>query len=191
MALTSDVTQAAPARPYSVSTLRNYIRTWEEIYGALPRSRRDNAVQLVGPLLDIFDSAYEVGVGRQSAIKDRIAEALRDETTALPRVVTAYSTVLGCEDLAGVEHTISRLQAHCLADLAAKIQEVTKRTSDALQLDKRIDKEFSDLYDNLATIFDRELEFVKESANAFNSYLETLEFYRRVSHEVAQAYLEP
>src|SRR5690606_33066633 len=111
------------------STLRNYVRAWEEMYGALPRSRRDNSIQLVGPLLEVFDSAYESRVGRLTAIKDRIAQALLDEPAALAKVVTAYSSVLGREDLAGVEYTTSRLQAHCLAELAASVQRLSERTS--------------------------------------------------------------
>lgn len=185
---TSTVPQAAARRPYSASTLRNYIRAWEELYGALPRSRRGNSVQLVDSLLDIFDSAYESGVGRLAAIKDRLAEALLEEPTALPRVATAYSTLLGSEDLIGVEHTTSRLQAHCLVSLAARLQDVAGQSPGISRLEASLNKELSWLYKNLAALIEGQVHYAKQAVDATSDYIANLESDRQISLEVAQSY---
>lgn len=186
--ITIEIRQAAAGRPYSESTLRNYVRAWSEIFGALPRSRPRGTVLLVTPLLSVFDKVHALRSDGPYTIRERFVHVLDEDVLALPNVAAAYSELLEEAELIGVGATVARLQTHILKGLVGRLRrlEETQRSNTA-QLTAEIDTVFDGVYANLASLLGEQARAVSQVKDILNDYAGYLSWSERVALDLVAA----
>ncbi|HSH47725.1 MAG TPA: hypothetical protein VK991_03965 [Halomonas sp.] len=186
--ITLEIRQAAAGRPYSESTLRNYVRAWSEIFGALPRSRPRGTVLLVTPLLSVFDKVHALRSEGLYTIRERFVHAIDNDVLALPNVAAAYSALLEEAELVGVAATVARLHTHILKGLVDRLRrlEETQR-SNAAQLTAEIDMVFDGVYANLASLLGEQAHAVSQVKDILNGYAGYLSWSERVARDLVAA----
>lgn len=153
--VTLEITQAAVGRPYSESTLRNYIRTWVSTYGALPKSRARGSVQLVDPLLSVFDRVHALGAERPTTIRERLDRVLSEDNSSLLAIAAAYADFIEAPGLQGVSSTVARLQIQVIAKLLAQVPAIcAEQAAKVQELEEDLDAVIRSVYRDFAVVLD-------------------------------------